>query len=215
MGLCRRHPGALGIDQVRGSDSRHPAGFRDPHVHVQQGHAAQDRQGRGVHRGPARAGREGRVHHDRPLEPGQGGGRSGCGPVRHPAPAEHRPRLSHDLRRLRRPLRRRRQRPAAPAQGRDPGGARMVRLERSQRRHAREQHRDVVGRDPERVQAGEGLRLSTMASWRCPSGSSATPRARPGPPTRRATSRRSAGSTRRRPRRAASPRTSPTRSSTS
>ena len=106
-------------------------------------------------------------------------------------------------------------RPAAAAQGRDAGGARVVRLERPQRRHAREQHRDVVGRDPGRLQAGEGLRLSITASGRCPSASSATPRARSGRPTRTATSGRSAGSTRRRRRRAASRPISRTRSSTS
>ena len=41
--------------QVQGQDLRDPAGLRDPHVLLQQGHAAQDRQGRGLHRGPAGA----------------------------------------------------------------------------------------------------------------------------------------------------------------
>ena len=85
--------------KVPGQDLRHPAGFRDPHVLLQQGHAAQDRQGRSLHRGPAGAGREGRVHDGRPLEPRQGGGRQGRGPDRHHAPAQCRSRLPDDIRR--------------------------------------------------------------------------------------------------------------------
>ena len=37
-----------------GKSLRHPAGHRDPHVLLQQGHAAEDRQGRGLHRGASR-----------------------------------------------------------------------------------------------------------------------------------------------------------------
>ena len=93
--------------------------------------------------------REGRVHDDRPFEPRQGGGRQGRRRDRHPAPAECRPRLSDDLRGLRR------QASSTTTSGQlllpkaeMQEGARVVRLERAQRRHAREQHRDGVGRDP-------------------------------------------------------------------
>ena len=63
-----------------GQISCHPGGFRNPHVHVQQGHAAQDRQGRGVHRGPADLVEKGEFTMT-DLSNGEGGGRSGCGPV--------------------------------------------------------------------------------------------------------------------------------------
>ena len=53
------------------------------------------------------AGREGRVHDGRPLQPRQGGGRQGRGRDRHHPPAERRPRLPDDVRRLRREVHRR------------------------------------------------------------------------------------------------------------
>ena len=90
--------------KYRGQDLRDPAGLRDPHVLLQQGHAAEDRQGRGVHRGPARPRSTRASSRSTDLwQARQGGGRQGGGArSASAAPAQCRARLSDELRRLRR-----------------------------------------------------------------------------------------------------------------
>ncbi len=75
----------------------------------------------------------------------------------------HRPNVGPDyldvLRRLRRPVAGPQDWQAASPDQADGEGARVVQLDGPQQCHAARQHGDVLGRHPERVQAGPGLRL--------------------------------------------------------